>query len=84
MVTRRDIEQWLQEGILAAKTGQLEQARFRLLDVVEQDQTNETAWFCLYQVFDRQEDRRVCLENLLIINLEKSFYSCHYLLQSLS
>ncbi len=68
MVTRRDIEQWLQEGILAAKTGQLEQARFRLLDVVEQDQTNETAWFWLYQIFERQEDRRVCLENLLIIN----------------
>ncbi|MFN8456890.1 MAG: hypothetical protein U0401_19865 [Anaerolineae bacterium] len=44
------IEQWLQEGIIAAKSGQPEQARFRLLDVVEQDQTNETAWFWLYQL----------------------------------
>jgi hypothetical protein len=63
-----NIAQWLQEGILAAKAGQVEQARFRLLDVVEQDQTNEAAWFWLYQVFDRPDDKQVCLENLLIIN----------------
>lgn len=62
------IEQWLQEGIIAAKSGQPEQARFRLLDVVEQDQTNETAWFWLYQLFERLEDKRICLENLIIIN----------------
>jgi hypothetical protein len=63
-----NIAEWLQEGILAAKAGQVEQARFRLLDVVEQDQTNEAAWFWLYQVFDRPDDKQVCLENLLIIN----------------
>ena len=58
----------MQEGIIAAKAGQYEQARFRLLDVVEQNQTNETAWFWLYQVFDRRDDKRICLENLLTIN----------------
>jgi hypothetical protein len=68
LVTQREIEQWLEEGIVAAKAGQHQQARFRLLDVVEQDQTNETAWYWLYQVFDRHDDKRVCLENLLIIN----------------
>lgn len=68
MATRHDIEQWLEEGILAAKAGQNEQARFRLLDVVEQDQTNETAWFWLYQAFDRHDDKRICLENLVTIN----------------
>lgn len=68
MTSPHDIAQWLQEGILAAKAGQVEQARYRLLDVVEQDQTNEAAWFWLYQVFDRQEDKRVCLENLIVIN----------------
>jgi hypothetical protein len=68
MITQHEIEQWLEEGIIAAKAGQREQARWRLLDVVEQDQTNETAWFWLYQVFDRPEDKRVCLENLIIIN----------------
>jgi hypothetical protein len=36
--------------------------------VVEQDQTNEAAWFWLYQVFDRQNDKRSCLGNLITIN----------------
>jgi hypothetical protein len=68
LVNRSELEQWLQEGIIAAKAGRYEQARFRLLDVVEQDQTNETAWFWLYQVFERHDDKRICLENLLTIN----------------
>ncbi len=68
MATPLEIEQWLQQGILAAKAGQIEQARFHLLDVVEQDQTNEAAWYWLYQVFDRIDDQRVCLENLILIN----------------
>jgi tetratricopeptide (TPR) repeat protein len=68
LVTRQELEQWLHEGILAAKAGQHEQARFRLLDVVEQDQTNEAAWFWLYQVFERYDDKRICLENLITIN----------------
>lgn len=29
---------------------------------------NEIAWFWLYQVFDRHDDKRVCLENLITIN----------------
>lgn len=53
---------------MAAKAGQLEQARFQLLDVVEQDQTNETAWYWLFQVYDRVDDQRICLENLILIN----------------
>ena len=68
MATPREIEQWLQEGIAAAKAGQVEQARFRLLDVVEQQQTNEVAWYWLYQVFNNIDDKRICLENLIIIN----------------
>ena len=68
MTSQQILTQWLQEGIIAAKAGQREQARFRLLDVVEQDQTNEAAWFWLYQVFDRHDDKRVCLENLITIN----------------
>lgn len=68
LATPKEIEQWLQEGITAARAGQVHQARFRLLDVVEQDQANEVAWYWLYQVFDNQDDKRVCLENLIIIN----------------
>ena len=66
--TPQEIEKWLQEGITAAKAGEYQQGRFRLLDVVEQDRMNEAAWYWLYQVFDRQDDKRVCLENLVIIN----------------
>lgn len=58
----------MEEGIIAAKAGQYEQARFRLLDVVEQDQANETAWYWLYQVFERHDDKRICLDNLITIN----------------
>lgn len=68
MASQREIEQWLQEGIIAAKAGQYERARFRLLDVVQENQTNETAWFWLYHLFDNYEDRRICLENLITIN----------------
>ncbi len=68
MTNPHDIEQWLQEGIAAAKAKEVHTARFRLLDVVEQDQSNETAWYWLYQVFDRVDDQRICLENLVLIN----------------
>lgn len=68
MVTQHEIEQWLQEGISAAKAGYPQYARSRLLDVVEVDQTNETAWYWLYQLFDESHDKRVCLENLITIN----------------
>jgi hypothetical protein len=64
----QEVKQLLQEGIVAAKAGEAEEARQRLLDVIEQDQTNETAWYWLYQVFEREDDKRVCLENLIIIN----------------
>jgi len=68
LATPKEIEQWLHEGIAAAKAGQIEQARFRLLDVVEQQQANEVAWYWLYQVFDNIDDKRICLENLILIN----------------
>jgi len=68
LATSQQVKQLLQEGIIAAKAGQVEEARYRLLDVIEQDQTNETAWYWLYQVFEREDDKRICLENLIIIN----------------
>ncbi len=68
LATRQEIEQWLQEGVAAAKAGQVDRARFLLLEVVEKDQTNEAAWFWLYQLFDRNDDKCICLENLVTIN----------------
>jgi hypothetical protein len=66
--TQRDLAPYLQKAIAAAKAGQKKQAREQLLDIVEADQSNEVAWFWLYQVIDRHDDKRLCLENLLTIN----------------
>jgi hypothetical protein len=68
LATPQEINHWLQQGVAAAKAGQIEQARFLLLDVVEQQQTNEVAWYWLYQIFNTVDDKRICLENLIIIN----------------
>jgi len=86
LATRPEIEQWLHEGILAAKAGEREEARFRLLDVVEQDQANEAAWFWLYQVFERYDDKRICLENLITINPQNKWAQeeLRYLISAIS
>src|SRR5512147_896000 len=58
----------LQEGIAAARTGQREEARALLMQVVEADERNETAWMWLAGVLDDPEEMRVCLENVLHLN----------------
>jgi tetratricopeptide (TPR) repeat protein len=62
------VTELLRQGIAAAKTGQKEQARRILLQVVELDERNEQAWLWLSGVVESSEDRRVCLENVLAIN----------------
>ena len=62
------IEASLKAGITAAKAGRWEQARELLLQVVEVDEQNEQAWLWLSGVVPGDEDRRVCLENVLTIN----------------
>lgn len=63
-----DIEQWLQEGIAAARTGQEAAARELLARVVDRDPRNETAWLWLASVAESDEELRLCLENALEIN----------------
>ena len=58
----------LQEGIAAVKSGQKEQARKLLMQVVELDERNEQGWLWLSGVVETVEDRRICLENVLAIN----------------
>jgi tetratricopeptide (TPR) repeat protein len=58
----------LRSGIEAARNGDQSQARESLLAVVDADQENEEAWLWLSSVVDSDEDRRVCLENVLVIN----------------
>lgn len=62
----------LKMGIQAARKGQKDQAQKLLLQVVEQNERNETAWLWLSGVVDTDEDRFVCLENVLAINPDSS------------
>ena len=62
----------LREGINAVKAGELDKARTLLMQVVEQDEANEPAWLWLSGVVETDEDRRICLENVLALNPNNS------------
>lgn len=63
-----DVDQLLAEGIGAAKAREVDRARELLLQVVEIDEENESAWLWLSGLMPSKQDRRVCLENVLTIN----------------
>lgn len=58
----------LQRAIQAARAGQKAEARGLLLQIVEDDPHNETAWIWLVGVVDTLEDRIIACENVLTIN----------------
>ena len=58
----------LNDGIAAARSGQAARARDLLMQVVEADENNESAWLWLSGVVESLEDRQVCLENVLALN----------------
>lgn len=60
--------QWLQTGIAAVKAGDLEEGRRLLLQVLQDDERNETAWLWLSGAVTTVEERRICLENVLELN----------------
>jgi hypothetical protein len=66
----QEIEARLKQGITALKAGQREKAQELLMTVVEQDEDNEQAWLWLSGAVDSDEDKRVCLENVLVLNPE--------------
>jgi tetratricopeptide (TPR) repeat protein len=57
----------IQQGIAAAKAGDKDQAREILQDILRQDPKNETAWWWLASVLDK-EDAIICLKNVLKLN----------------
>ena len=63
-----DTTELLQQGIALAKAGRREEARNILLQVVEQDERNESAWLWLSGVVDSDDDKAVALENVLTLN----------------
>jgi tetratricopeptide (TPR) repeat protein len=62
------IEQLLREGISAAQAGQKEQARQLLLQVIAEDEEQESAWLWLSDLVDDPEEKQICLENVLALN----------------
>ncbi|MFO7683856.1 MAG: hypothetical protein R6X34_27820 [Chloroflexota bacterium] len=58
----------LEQGIAALKAGQRDEARQLLLQLVEAEEHNEQAWLWLSGAVDTDEERRICLENVLALN----------------
>jgi len=65
---RGEIEARLERGIEAARAGDRKRARHHFIHVIELDQYNEQAWLWLNEVVESVADRRVCLENILLID----------------
>lgn len=63
-----ELEQLLREGMAAAKAGDKATAQTKLREATEIDQYNEKAWYWLASVVDTDEERRVCLGNVVVIN----------------
>ncbi len=63
-----DIAELLRKGIEAAREGKRKEARALFEQVVELDEKNEKGWFWLASVVDSDEERRICLGNVLHIN----------------
>ncbi|MBK8021622.1 MAG: PD40 domain-containing protein [Chloroflexi bacterium] len=68
MATRNDIPELLRRGIEAARDGKKAEARSLFEQVTELDENNEKGWFWLASVVDTDEERRICLSNVLHIN----------------
>jgi Flp pilus assembly protein TadD len=63
-----DTTELLQQGIALARAGRREEARTILLQVVEQDERNESAWLWLSGLVDTDDDKAIALENVLTLN----------------
>lgn len=63
-----EIQGWLAAGIAALKAGEHELARDWLTRVVEVDRENERAWLWLSGALEDPTERRLCLENVLVLN----------------
>lgn len=68
MSTSNNTEELLRKGIEAARADRRNEARGYFERVVEIDEKNEKGWFWLASVVDSDEERRICLSNVLHIN----------------
>lgn len=66
------IDEKLQAGIAAAKTGDKDHARNLLTQVVEADETHVSAWLWLAYIIDDLDEKEVCFENVLALDPKNS------------
>lgn len=62
------VSEWLREGVAAAQAGRRAEARALLMRVIEANERSEQAWLWLSGVVDTDEERLICLENVLTLN----------------
>src|SRR5512145_1640430 len=58
----------LDDAIQAIRMGNREEGRRMLEEILEVDENNEQVWLWLTSVVEQDEDREVCLENVLALN----------------
>jgi hypothetical protein len=64
----KNAQELLREGIELAREGKKAEARKLFEQVVELDDKSEKGWFWLASVVDTDDEKRVCLGNVLFIN----------------
>lgn len=57
----------MRQGIESVKRGKREEARDLFLSVLKVDGENEQAWLWLSSVVETNEDKQICLENVLVL-----------------
>lgn len=67
-MSTNDITELLKQGIEDTRAGRRAAAREKFERVVELDENNEKGWFWLASVVDTDEERRICLANVIHIN----------------
>lgn len=68
MSEANEIQNLLRQGVEAAREGKKAEARQFFEQVIELDDKNEKAWFWLATVVTTDDERRVALSNVLLIN----------------
>ncbi|MEO8613124.1 MAG: hypothetical protein ABI690_34850 [Chloroflexota bacterium] len=68
MSEEQNVQKLLRDGIEASRAGNKAEARKLFEQVVELDDKSEKGWFWLASVVETDEERKVCLGNVLFIN----------------
>ncbi len=68
MTSSPEIDRLFREGVAAIRAGDKAAGREKLLQVVELDEMHEQGWLWLSATVESDDDRIVCLENVLTIN----------------